>query len=55
MDPIQREFNTEVLKRLEAIEGRLDQAAGAWWSIKLICSVVLGIALFWNNVHGWHF
>lgn len=45
--------NADLLRRLEAIEEKLDQAAGAWWFVKLFASCAVGTALLWNTIHGW--
>ena len=53
MDDEQKRVNGEILHRLDAIEMKLDQAAGAWWFIKLFASVAVGIVVTWNVVQGW--
>ena len=52
--------NDELMERLNALESKVDdinelltQLAGAWFFIKLVASVALGVALIFNNVKDW--
>jgi hypothetical protein len=52
--------NQELLERIEQLEVKMDrltsmmeQASGAWFFVKLVASVVMGIAVAWNSLQGW--
>lgn len=56
MDPT----NEELMTRLTRLENKVDdlsnimkQAAGAWFFVKLMASVAVGIAIVFGTIQGW--
>lgn len=57
MKPTTNEDLSDRLEQLEskvdAIYSKLDQAAGAWTFVKILCSLAAGLIVAWNTLHGW--
>lgn len=53
MDPT----NSDLLERIEQLETKMDhitylleQASGAWFFVKLMSGIALGVAVLWHNL-----
>lgn len=53
MDSKQEKMIQDILERLTAIEAKLEQVTGAWWTVKILVSCLFGAILLFNSVKGW--
>lgn len=52
--------NDDLMERLTMLEdkvdrltARMEQANGAWFFIKIMGSIAVGIVVVWNGIQGW--